>query len=241
MIRHRKRRQLLGAGLALVIGLAPTASHALTVFDPLNYEQNLLSAIRALDTVENQIRQLQNQAQALARMDRNLLPQSGSIGPQLQTTLSSLRAQVAQGEALALTVRETDAAYQRLFPTAFSEALTGNEAIGAAKSRWDEAYASFKRAALLQGHVTESVGNDGRLLDEILGRSQSAVGALQASQAGNELAALGVKQTLQLQTLIAAQYRAETTERARSIVAQEEARQRFQRFLGDGRAYTPTR
>ena len=54
-------------------------------------------------------------------------------------------------------------------------------------------------------------------------------------------AALGVKQALQLQTLIAAQYRAETTDRARSIVAQEEARQRFQQFLGDGRAYTPTR
>ena len=39
----------------------------------------------------------------------------------------------------------------------------------------------------------------------------------------------------------AAQYRAETSDRARNIVAQEEARQRFQSFLGDGRAYTPTR
>ncbi len=241
MIRHRHRRQLLGVGLALAIGLSASAPHALTVFDPLNYEQNLLSAIRALDTVENQIRQLQNQAQALTRMDRNLLPQSGSIGPQLQSTLSSLRAQVAQGEALALTVRETEAGYQRLFPTAFSDAVTGNVAIGAAKSRWDEAYASFKRAALLQGQVADAVGSDGRLLDDILGRSQSSLGALQASQAGNELTALGVKQALQLQTLIAAQYRAETTDRARSIVAQEEARQRFQQFLGDGRAYTPTR
>jgi P-type conjugative transfer protein TrbJ len=241
MIRNLRRRHLLGAGMALTIGLSPTPPHALTVFDPLNYEQNLLSAIRALDSVGNQIRQLQNQAQALARMDRNLLPQSGSIAPQLQTTLSSLRAQVARGEALALTVRETDAAYQQMFPTSFSNALTGNEAIGAAKSRWDEAYASFKRAALLQGHVGDVVGSDGRLLDDILGRSQSAVGALQVSQAGNELTALGVKQALQLQTLIAAQYRAETSDRARSIVAQEEARQRFQQFLGDSRAYTPTR
>ena len=155
--------------------------------------------------------------------------------------MSSHRAQVAHGEALALNVRETEAGYQRLFPTAFSDALTGNVAIGAAKSRWDESYASFKRAALLQGQVADAVGNDGRLLDDILGRSQSSLGALQASQAGNELAALGVKQALQLQTLIAAQYRAETSDRARSIVAQEEARQRFQQFLGDGRAYTPTR
>ena len=241
MIRHRNRRRLLGAGAALFIGLCPTTPNALTVFDPLNYEQNLLSAIRALDTVQNQIRQLQNEAQALAHMDRNLQPLAGNIGPQLQTTLSSLRTQVDRGEALALNVRETDAAYQRMFPTTFTDTLTNNGSVSAAKTRWDEAYAGFKRAALLQGQVADSVGSDGRLLDDILGRSQSSIGALQASQAGNELAALNVKQALQLQTLLAAQYRAETSDRARSLVAQEEARQRFQTFLGDGRAYTPTR
>ena len=241
MIKHRNQRRLLGAATALFIGLCPTTPNALTVFDPINYEQNLLSAVRALDTVQNQIRQLQNEAQALTRMDRNLQPLSGGIGPQLQTTLSSLRAQVEQGQALALKVRETDSAYERLYPTTFSNALSSNEPVGAAKARWDESYATFKRAALLQGQVTESVGSDGRLLDDILGRSQSSVGALQATQAGNELTALQVKQSLQLQTLLAAQYRAETSERARSIVAQEEARQRFKSFLGDGRAYTPTR
>ena len=241
MIKRRNRQRLLGAGTALFIGLCPTTPNALTVFDPLNYEQNLLSAIRSLDAVQNQIRQLQNEAQALARMDRNLQPLSGGIGPQLQTTLSSLRAQVEQGQALALKVRETDSAYERLYPTTFSNALSTNDPVRAAKARWDESYATFKRAALLQGQVTESVGSDGRLLDDILGRSQSSVGALQATQAGNELTALQVKQSLQLQTLLAAQYRAETSERARSIVAQEEARQRFKSFLGDGRAYTPTR
>lgn len=243
MIRHRAQRMLVATATVLYVGLGPTTSKAqgLTVFDPLNYEQNVLSAVRALNAVQNQIQQLENQAQALARMDRNLLPQSGSIGPQLQSTLSSLRSQVERGEALALNVRETDAAYQRMFPTTFADTLTGNGSVNAAKMRWDEAYASFKRASLLQGQIADSVGSDGRLLNDIVGRSQSSVGALQATQAGNELAALHVKQALQLQTLLAAQYRAETSDRARNIVAQEEARQRFQQFLGDGRAYTPNR
>ena len=56
MIKRRNRRRLLGAGTALFIGLCPTTPFALTVFDPLNYEQNLLSAIRSLDAVQNQIR-----------------------------------------------------------------------------------------------------------------------------------------------------------------------------------------
>lgn len=240
MSRHHMRSSALGAMAALITG-ASTASAQLTVFDPLNYQQNLMQAIRSLDAVANQVRQLQGQAQALARMDQNLVPQAGSISPQLQSTLASLRTQVGQGNALALSVRETDANYQRLFPTTFNTTLSANTSAADALARWDEAYASFKRAALLQGQVVDAVDSDGRLLDQILGRSQSSVGALQATQAGNELTALHVKQTLQLQTLLAAQYRAETSDRARGIVAQEEARQRFQTFLGGSSAYTPSR
>ena len=48
-------------------------------------------------------------------------------------------------------------------------------------------------------------------------RSRNAVGALEVAQAGNELTALSVKQALALQGLLAAQHRAETTDkRARS-------------------------
>lgn len=240
MRAKRTRGVVLIATAATLAGIA-TASAQMTVFDPANYQQNLLQAIRSLDAVRNQIQQLQNQVQALARMDQNLLPQAGSISPQLQSSLSSLRTQLSQGDAIALGVRETDANYQRLYPTTFPDVLAGNGSIAAARSRWDESYASFKRAALLQGQVADAVGSDGRLLDDILGRSQSSVGALQAVQAGNELTALQVKQTLQLQTLLAAQSRAETTARVRSIVAEGEARQRFQSFLGNRPAYTPQR
>lgn len=240
MRAQRKRGVFLIATSAMLAGIA-TASAQMTVFDPANYQQNLLQAIRSLDAVRNQIQQLQNQVQALARMDQNLLPQAGSISPQLQSSLSSLRTQLGQGDAIALGVRETDAIYQRLYPTKFPDLLAGNGSIAAARSRWDESYAGFKRAALLQGQVVDTVGSDGRLLDDILGRSQSSVGALQAVQAGNELTALQVKQALQMQTLLAAQSRAETTDRVRGIVAEGEARQRFQSFLGNRSAYTPQR
>jgi P-type conjugative transfer protein TrbJ len=75
----------------------------------------------------------------------------------------------------------------------------------------------------------------------VLLRSQGAVGALQVAQAGNELTALNVKQALQLQALLAAQQRADSAERLRGMVAEEEARQRFRTFVGNGRAYVSGR
>jgi P-type conjugative transfer protein TrbJ len=233
--------------LALVAGIAigacgsAASAQGLTVFDPLNYEQNLLTAARTLENLQNQVRLLQGQAQQLLRMDINLQPLGGSIGGDLQSTLGQLRTRIGEGDALALKVRETDAAFERLYPKSFSDALTSDDLVRAARTRWEEAHAGFRRAALLQGQVGEGIDGDGRLLATALLRSQSAVGALQATQAGNELTALSVKQALQLQALLSVQYRADTADRLRSIVAEEEARQRFKTFVGTGRAYSPGR
>ena len=235
MTRIPKRLLALIAAAALV-GLSP--ANAITVFDPWNYQQNLLTAVRSLDQIQNQIRQLENEAAQLMRMDRHLQSLSGSMSPDLQSTLTQLRSRLSEGEALALKVRETDAAYERLYPKTFPEAVSSDDLTRAAKSRWDETYAGFRRAALVQGQVADSTETDARLLDQILTRSNGSVGALQATQAGNELSALHVKQALQLQTLLATQSRAETTDRARNLVAQQQAREQLKSFLGDGRAYT---
>jgi P-type conjugative transfer protein TrbJ len=69
--------------------------------------------------------------------------------------------------------------------------------------------------------------------------SQGAVGALQAQQATNQLIALSTKQQLQIQTLMAAQYRASAVEQARNAEAEEEARAATTLFLGTSNAYAP--
>jgi len=240
-MRWSRRRLAFAGTIAVTACIVAGEARGLTVFDPLNYEQNLLTAARTLESLQNQVRQLQGQAQQLLRMDLNLQPLSGGIGGDLQGTLTQLRARIVEGDALALKVRETDAAFERLYPKTFTNALTRDELVRAARSRWEEAHAGFRRAALLQGQVSETIDSDGRLLSGVLMRSQSAVGALQAAQAGNELAALNVKQALQLQALLAVQHRADTADRLRSVIAEEEARQQFRSFLGNGRAYSPGR
>lgn len=235
----RRVAKLSAVAVAAVTVAWASPCHAqLTVFDPANYQQNLLSALRALDAVNNQVRQLQNEAQMLLRMDRHLQSLPGSISPQLSQVLSAMQRQLSSGDAIALKVQETDAAFARLFPNTFADTLTSDDILRQSRARWDETHAAFKRAALLQGQITESTTTDSRLLADILSRSEGSVGALQAAQAGNELTALHVKQALQLQALLAAQTRAETIDRSRAVVAQQEARQQFKSFIGDGRAYT---
>src|SRR3546814_21155984 len=80
MMRIPVQKHLAAAALALgtcgspAIGLtapAAPASAQITVFDPSNYAQSVLTAARPLQQVDPQIRQLQNDARMLPDRDRN--------------------------------------------------------------------------------------------------------------------------------------------------------------------------
>ena len=144
----------------------------------------------------------------IARMDQNLKQLGPTLSPDLQRTLSALQTQLTAGEGIALRLSATQSSYEQLFPKQPSTALTSDDALSNAKARWDEAYAVFQRAALVQGQVAEGIGTDASLLAAAMARSRDAVGALEAVQAGNELTALNVKQVLALQALLATQHRA---------------------------------
>ena len=65
----------IGAAGAAITGmsLSGAPAHAqITVFDPSNYSQNLLTAARTLQQINNQIQSLQNQATMLLNQSRNL-------------------------------------------------------------------------------------------------------------------------------------------------------------------------
>ncbi len=224
-----------------LVTCAPRSAAQLTVFDPSNLQQNLLSATRALEQINNQVRQLQNQSLMLLRMDQNLVRLGSTISPDLQRTLSDLQAQLRAGEGIALRLQATQNGYDQLFPKQPAAALSHDDALRNAKARWDEEYAAFRRTALLQGQIADGIDADTRLLVDAMARSRNAAGALEATQAGNELTALSVKQSLTLQSLLAAQHRAESIAKARDLAAEDEAKQRFKSFVGNGQAYTANR
>lgn len=228
----------LAATATVTLVLAPPAAAQMTVFDPTNYSQNLLSAARALSQVNNQIKSLQNEATMLTGLAKNLSRIDFPQLQQLNQTLRQIDQLMGQARGIDFKVDGLDAQLQRLFPQGFNRALTSNQRVVESRTRLDTAMAAYRQTIAVQAQVVENVQSDAQALSAIVGRSQGAEGALQAQQATNQLLALAAKQQFQIQNLMAAQYRAEAIEQARRVHAEAEARAATTRFLGSGSAYS---
>jgi P-type conjugative transfer protein TrbJ len=145
---------------------------------------------------------------------------------------------MGQAQGIDFKVGGLDQQFSALFPRDFSQALTTNQRLIDAKARLDMAMAGFRQAMGVQSQIVANAQSDAGALSEIAARSQGAEGSLQAQQATNQLLALSAKQQLQIQSLMAAQYRAEATEAARRAQAEAEGRAATRKFLGTGQAYT---
>lgn len=231
----------LGASGALIMAVITpvTPAHAIIVFDPSNYSQNILTAARTLQQINNQIRMLQNQAQGLINQAKNLTTISFPELQALRQTIQQIDQLMGQAQGIQFRVATLDQQFRQLFPDSFAQALTMNQQVQNARARMDTAKASFQQAMTVQAQVVENVQADAQALSGIVARSQSAEGALQVGQATNQLLALAAKQQFQIQNLMAAQYRAEAIEQARRAQSQADGQAATKKFLGSGSAYTP--
>jgi P-type conjugative transfer protein TrbJ len=221
-------------GVAIVLPLEPAAAAGMPVFDVTNYAQNLLQAARALEQINNQVKSLQNEASMLQNMAKNL---SKLDFPQLQRITSAMQRidqLMGQARGIEYKVAGLDQQIRQLFPGALSQALTGDQRVAQARAQLDSATAAYRQAMGVQAQVAENVAEDAGVLEELAASSQGAEGALQVGQAANQLLALSVKQQLQLQNLMASEYREAAIERARRAQAEEDGRATTRRFL-DGR------
>jgi type IV secretion system protein TrbJ len=240
-----KRRMIVSMRLSVSIlpmiasTIPMTPAQAIIVFDPSNYGQNLLTAARSLQQINNQIQSLQNQAQSLLNQARNLQ----TIGfPELNaitSTLQQIDALMGQAQGIQFKVSGLQQQFQQFFPTSFDKLLTSDQHVVAANARYTTAMAAYQHTMTVQAQVAENVEADAQNLSSITAKSQSAVGALQASQATNQLLALTAKQQFQIEQMMAAQYRAQAIEQARRDQSQADGQAATTKFLGSGSAYTP--
>ena len=226
---------LIGA----VIAVQTEKARAISVFDGANYSQNLLTAVRTLQMINNQIEQLQNEANMLMNMARNLERLDYSSVGQLRFALAQVNLLMQRAEGIAFEVAQTEAEYAEHYPREYNDAVTNDQLVQHARTRWDYAMEAYRDTLVVQAQVAQNVAADDALLGELVAQSQAAGGNLQVSQASNQLIALQVRQQMQTQQLLAAQFRAEALDEARRTAAEEQARTAFQRFLGSSDAYTP--
>jgi len=226
----------VGAG---IIATSSPASAQMSVYDPANYAQNLLTAARTLTQINNQITSLQNEAQMLANMGRNLSRIDFPQLQQLQQRLGQIDRLMGQAQGIDFRVDQLDDQFRQLFPQNFDQLLRRDQRVTAARARLDAAMSAFRQTMGVQSQIVDNVRTDAQALSEIVARSQGAEGSLQAQQATNQLLALTAKQHLQIQNMMAAQFRAQSIAQAEQAQIERESRENVRRFLGDGQAYTP--
>ncbi|MFS0771227.1 P-type conjugative transfer protein TrbJ [Sphingomonas sp. 1P08PE] len=226
------------ACVAGVVWISP-ASAQIAVYDPTNFSQNVLTAARALQQINNQVRSLQNEAAMLLNQAKNLT----AIGfPEIQALTQKLRQidqLIGQAQGIQFRVASTEQQYRQLFPASFDATMTSGQQARAARDRLDTSIDAFGRTMAVQSEIVENVSADAQALNGIVARSQGSPGALAVAQATNQLLALTAKQQFQLQTMMAAQYRAEALEQARRVQMESDARAASRKFLGSRSAYTP--
>ncbi|MDK2756860.1 MAG: P-type conjugative transfer protein TrbJ [Blastomonas fulva] len=199
------------------------------VYDPTNYAQNVMTAARSLEQINNQIQQLQNQATSLINEARNLTSLPISTIETLQSQVDQTRQLLSEAQRIAYDVTDVQQVFNGRYKGA---ALTAgqNQMVANANARWQDSVGAFEDAMKVQSGIVGNLGATRSSITTLVGASQSATGALQAAQAGNQLLALQTQQLADLTAAIAAQGRAQSLESARNAATEAEGRERFRRF-----------
>ncbi|WP_435532408.1 P-type conjugative transfer protein TrbJ [Rhizobium aquaticum] len=231
---------MIAAALAIPLSASPIlttpASAQWIVYDPTNYAQNLLSATRALQQINNQITSLQNEAQMLINQARNLASLPYSSLQQLQQSVSRTQQLLGQAQNIAYNVQAIDQAFQTQYANV-SMSASDAQLVSDAKTRWQNTVGGLQDAMRVQATVVGNIDTNRTEMSSLVGASQSATGALQATQAGNQLLALQAQQLSDLTAVVAANGRAQALQSAEQAAAAEQGREQRRRFLTPGSGY----
>ncbi len=220
------------AAVALLASSAPAAAQ-LTVWDPTNHAQNVLQAARALNQVNNQIKSIQNEAQMLINQGRNLASLPYSSLQKLQQSVARTQQLLGQAKRIAYDVRQIDRAFSTTYAPATASTST-RSLLASARERWETSVDALQDSLKVQAGVVGNIGTTRAELQALVTSSQSAAGALQVAQAGNQILALQAQQLTDLTAVLAAQGRASNLESAQRAAAQDQGRERLRRFLAPG-------
>lgn len=238
-MKSRLLAALMAATVTMTAAILPFGpAAAIPVFDVSNYTQNVLTAARTLQQINNQIQALQNQATILTNMGKHLQRLDFSSLSEISRSMQRIGTLMTQAEGIAFDLASTDDVLRRQFPASFDTALSTNQIIAQARARYQASMQGYRQTMRVQSQVVENIEADATVLTELVNQSQAAGGSLQVSQATNQLIALSTRQQLQIQQMMAAQYRADALERAREQQAMEAAREQSRRFIGTSTLYT---
>jgi type IV secretion system protein TrbJ len=210
MMPHPRIR-LLVIVTASAFAAGPVAGQ-MPVYDPQNFAQNVLQAARALQQINNQIQQINNQTQSLINQAKNLVSLPYSLVSTITSQIQRTEQLITQAQRIAYSVGTIDQAFTTNYK-AINLNLSQQQMIGQAQQRWQNSMAGLQDAMRMQATVVGNISTSRSTVTSLGSSSQSATGALQASQVNNQLL---VQISQELADLVALQ---SAHSRAQSLIA----------------------
>ncbi len=204
-----------------VVALATTAPAParaqMAVIDPTNLAQNLLQATRALEQINNQIRQVE---QATAMLRANPL----QLSPELSQSVGEARALFDSAQGIAFQIEGLGENIRTLYPETWED--FDLEGVLSQSRHWEgESRASLERAMAAEARAAQSIAATRGRIDRAMQSSTGAEGQTGAIQASNQLLGIQASQLAEIHALLIAQGRALETERMERLARDERARE----------------
>ena len=197
----------LTIAVALVAGTPVATEGQFAVVDATNLVQNTITALKAIESVINEVQMIANQVKQIEDMVRN----SKNIGRAIWDNealprLIRLGRVIEQEQAIAYTMANVDSVFRQRYP--------GYRPI----TDWSREYQTWTRTTLdtIRGVLNsarmhaEDFATEQARIRALQGMSESAEGRMQALQAGNMMAAEQLQQLVKLRQLILAQSNAQS-------------------------------
>ena len=170
---------------------------------------------------------LENMARNLETLDVNVA--HAIIRDRIQRLYDLMR----EAEGIGYGVEEVEREYEEIYPETYGEEPPESSVlVEDARVRWRQSRTAYRDSLITIGAALEDNEIDGAAISDLIDRSQTAAGALEVAQAGNQIEAMQTQQLMQIESIMAAHYRAEALERARELAEAERGRARTRAFLG---------
>jgi P-type conjugative transfer protein TrbJ len=240
MSSHRFRAALAAGFAVLTLATANGPARAQwIVYDPTNFSQNVLTAARELQQVNQNIQSLENQATMLINQAKNLASLPYSSLAQLEASIQRTEQLLMQAQNIAYSVSTIDQAFTQVYPQSYSGSTSSTQMLADAQTRWQNARAGYHDSMNVQAGVVQNLQNAQTQISALVSSSQSASGALQAAQSGNQIMGLAAQQLADLTGVIAAMARAQSLDNAGRLESEAQGQQQMQNFLNYGAGYQP--
>ena len=176
----------------MAYGVDRSYAGGIPVIDVTNLTQNILTAVRTLQSNINEAQQIVNQIKSLENEFRNLQSLPFSVVDSYRNQFQGLFDAVGRVHSLMEDYSQLEAKFDQLYPDWSREtSLLASDVVSQkARELLEQSRQSVLGASLTGAKVLQDLPKTQAELESLMTNSQNAVGILQAAQSGNQIAGL---------------------------------------------------